>query len=157
MYLEAKIYNWILRHKWRGHTTIEGVVDSYSPLYKNKYGFNDVEQLKTSKIFIEMRQNSRFELADAYVSIKTDKGIEKFKVLDISEGGLSIMLTTQYTYFNRFHKHRIELSIGNETIKILAQYRHLTLVTCKRTYYKYGLEFLDNKEAVRELFKKHFK
>ena len=67
------------------------------------------------------------------------------------------LATSWWWFFNRFHKHTIVLDIDGKEIPILGRYRHCTLISAKTPYFKYGIDFVKGKEAVKEALKKYYK
>jgi len=154
MYLQANIYNWILKKRWKGLSNIEDIVDAYFPLYREKY-LHPFDDISRDKVLTELRKNPRFNIPGISIQIETDRGLKRLRLLDISEDGLSFMITGEIRFFKQYHKHYIYINIRGEIVPVVARYRHLTLIQAKKPYYKYGVEFSEGKEKIVELLKKY--
>ena len=154
MYLQANIYNWILKKKWNGLDNIEDIVETYFPLYREKY-LHPFEQVSKDTIISEMRKKLRFNIPGISIEIETDEGMKKFRLLDLSEDGLSFMITGDIKFFRRYQKHYINVTICGEICRVVAEYRHLTLIHAKRPYHKYGVEFIKGKDEIKRLLIKN--
>jgi len=154
MYFQADIYNWILKKNWNGFNSLDKIIKAYKPLFEKKY-YHPCEIKNFQDLDVELRKAKRFYSAKIKVEINTDEGIKKFKLIDISETGLSIMILKGFSFFNKFHKHNIKITIEKESIFVSARYRHSTLITSKKPYHKYGLEFIKGQKELKDLLNKY--
>jgi hypothetical protein len=133
-----------------GFSKMENIIDAFLPLYKAKY-LHPFEKVSSAEALREVRQSKRFQFPNISIQIETDQGVSRFHPIDISREGLSFMVTRNLSYFKRYNKHVIKLTIGTETIDLVGTYRHLTLINSKKPYYKYGIEFIEGKERIAEI------
>ena len=97
MYFQADIYNWILKKNWNGFNSLDKIIKAYKPLFEKKY-YHPCEIKNFQDLDVELRKAKRFYSAKIKVEINTDEGIKKFKLIDISETGLSIMILKGFSF-----------------------------------------------------------
>jgi hypothetical protein len=156
MHFQEDIYNWILKKNWSGFNNLEDIIKAYKPLFEEKY-YHPCEINNIKKNDLELRQNKRFYSAKMKIQIETSQGTRSFKLIDISETGLSIMIRSGFSFFNKFYRHSIKITIGSDSIVIIGRYRHATLITSKRPYHKYGLEIISGQKELKMLLNKYIK
>ncbi len=150
---QSKIFHWILLRNWRGHNNLNNVISDYLPLFQKKYmhPFDVVDQ---ETVLSDVRKHTRLLPKGIFLEIETNKGFVRFPIIDISASGLSFMIFRDLAFFKKYHTHFLKLKIGDLEFQITGRYRHLTLISSKKPYYKFGLEFETGHEKLLDLLEK---
>lgn len=152
-FYQAHVFDWILKKNWKGYSDMEKIIEDFLPLYKEKY-LHPFEKLNKDVVLGEMRENNRLHLPNIQIHVETDRGLERFKPIDISKTGISFMVTKNLNYFKRYNKHIAHITVEGEKLSVVLEFRHLTLINAKRPYYKFGAQFVEGHDKIVEILTK---